>query len=151
MITKQRTLWRVTESTQNTTNRHADYDKKSEIKAVLDTFSKKCPQQSLWTLFCSSLVVGQEFALVCLLLAGHRAALLEQEEEVQSKLVPFMMAGSLALLIIVQYSETTTPSSKMMMMKGVDAVLIAGTLCLLSAVFKALTSSYTYSTIQALV
>ena len=147
MFTKERTLWRVTEPSQNTANHLADCDGESERKALLDIFSTKYRQQSLWTLCCNSLVVGQEFSLVCLLLAGHRTAMLEQEQWRQA---PSMMAISLALLIIIRCSETTTPSPKKMMIKVLDAILLTGILRLLSAIVKTLTPSYSSDTVQAL-
>jgi len=151
MIASERKLW-VPKAAHHTFDQYllSTADKENEIKALFAKFSEKAPQKSLWCLCCNSLVVGQEFVLSCLLLAGHRVGMLVENEHEQWRQVASILAVSVSLIIILRCSETSNPSQKTMKMRGTDAILLAGILRLLSAVLKTLTASYSSDTVHAL-
>lgn len=122
-------------------------EKKREQKAeTIDTlmarFSSKPPPRPLWDLLCSSLVVGQEFALTCLLLTRHRAAMQTESEEWRHVAAVVIMP---LLLILLFGEQTSTPTKRVC-----DALLLAGMLRLVSSVLKTLTASYSSDTVYAL-
>lgn len=125
--------------------------KEETIDDLLERFSSKPPQQSLWTLGRSTWVVAQEFSLSCLLLACHRFLAMKQDvEETTQENTAYTVfidswgpVTSLAVAVVVSivlfYQRPR-----------MDALLLAGILRLLSAVLKTLTASYSSDTVGAL-
>ena len=105
-------------------------------------FSSKPPPRPLWCLLCGSLVVGQEFALTCLLLTRHRAAM-QNEDEGWRQVATVVI---LPLVLILVFGEQTSTPTK----RACDALLLAGMLRLVSSVLKTLTASYSSDTVYAL-
>lgn len=158
MLSNERKLWlpqgkNQSLGVQNSISDHHLADREAELRAMIEKFSTKPPHKSLWTLFCNSLVVGQEFALACLLLAGHRVGTKEKEEEQQQllrKQLASLLPVSVILFSILKCRETNSPSPEMMKAWAKDAILRPAILSLLAAGLKALTASYSSDTVHAL-
>lgn len=126
-----------------------DYDEKQEWQAetfndLLARFSYRPPSRSLWEIVCSSLVVGQEFALTCLLLARHRAAMQDQQDDNHWQQVASVIV--LPLILILFFGEQITSATR----RACDVFLLAGMLRLVSSVLRTLTASYSSDTVYAL-
>jgi phosphatidylinositol glycan class C protein len=138
-MTSGRCLWK-----------HDNVDEKEEqrneetIESLMTRFSSKPPPRSLLDLFRCSLVVGQEFALTCLLLTRHRAAMQHEGDPDQWRQVAPVAVLPLILIFIFD-REQTTPEKR-----ACDALLLAGMLRLVSSVLRTLTASYSSDTVYAL-
>mmetsp|Transcript_4450 Transcript_4450/g.8192 ORF Transcript_4450/g.8192 Transcript_4450/m.8192 type:complete len:287 (+) Transcript_4450:41-901(+) len=138
-MTSGRCLWK-----------HDNVDEKEEqrneetIDSLMTRFSSKPPPRPLLDLFQCSLVVGQEFALTCLLLTRHRAAMQHEGDPDQWRQVAPVVVLPLILIFIFD-REQTTPEKR-----ACDALLLAGMLRLVSSVLRTLTASYSSDTVYAL-
>jgi len=130
---------------QNSGKEESKKDRKAEtVEDVMARFSSKPPPRPLRDLLRGSLVVGQEFALTCLLLTRHRAAMQHENDPDQWRQVAFVVV--LPLILILVFGEQTSIPAK----RACDALLLAGMLRLVSSVLRTLTASYSSDTVYAL-
>lgn len=138
-------LWQDNEGHKHTGERKAE-----TVDDLILHFSSKPPPRSLWSLIRGSLVVGQEFALTCLLLARHRTAMKHEQDRDQWRHVTSIVLVPLTLLAVIFYSERTASAPGKFRTRMCDALLLAGILRLLSSVLRTLTASYSSDTVYAL-
>lgn len=138
-MTSPRCLWQ---------NSNVGSDQQQERSAetvddLLARFSSTPPPRPLWDLVRGSLVVGQEFALTCLLLTRHRAAMQIEDNHQWQQVASIIV---LPLILILLFGEQTSTPAK----RACDALLLAGMLRLVSSVLRTLTASYSSDTVYAL-
>ena len=132
---------------------HPTADREAELKAMIEQFSTRPTRKTLWTLCCNSLVVGQQFAIACFLLAANRVGTKEKEQEKQQLLwehLASLLPVSIILFSILRCSETISLSPDMMKIWAEDAILLPAMLSLLAAGLSTLTDSYSADTVLAL-
>jgi hypothetical protein len=136
-----------------------DVDQVETYDTIFEHFSSRPAQKPLLQLVSNSLVVGQELILTCLLLASHRAALLEERSLAEesstntspfSRLVPSIFLVWFAFLLVVLHSKSTYSRQSKLRHRLPDAVIMAILLRFLAAVLKTLTASYSSDTVHAL-
>lgn len=116
------------------------------IDDLMARFSSKPPPRPFLDLVQCSLVVGQEFALTCLLLTRHRAAMQHEDDPDQWRQVAPVAVLPLILIFIFDGERTSATPGK----RACDALLLAGMLRLVSSVLQTLTASYSSDTVYAL-
>jgi Phosphatidylinositol N-acetylglucosaminyltransferase len=128
---------------------------------IFERFSSRPEPKSLASIVSNTLVVGQEFVLTCLLLAGHRAALREERFRRLNQNPIFdgihsdrllVSLGLLWLTLVVSVVQNRFATSKQYKIRHrlTDFLLMAVLLRFLSAVLKTLTASYSSDTVYAL-
>ena len=125
---------------------------------IFDRFSSRPPKPPLGLLIWNSLVVGQEFVLTCLLLAGHRAGLVEEmnieneseDSDFFSGLLPSLILTWLSFLIVVLHNKSSYSTQSKLRHRLSDGLFMVVLLRFLSAVLKTLTASYSSDTVHAL-
>jgi hypothetical protein len=129
---------------------------------VLERFSSRPEPKSLSFLLSNTLVVGQEFVLTCLLLAGHRETIREEDyhrsnhgpnklDGIHSDRL-LLSLGLVWLTLAVSVIQNRFATSKQYKIKHrlTDILLMAILLRFLSAVLKTLTASYSSDTVYSL-
>lgn len=143
-------------------------------ESVLKRFcSKPGSYHSLATLGSNSLVVGQEFALSCLLLARHRCALWQEQQlqqppppptqsqllqlqQLQQNMDRSQITAMIALVVIALYTNSSAsppqpqPRKAKIQQRSSDAILLAVLLRMVAAVLRTLTASFSSDTVESL-
>lgn len=129
-------------------------------QATLGRFSSRPAQRSLRLLCCNALVVGQEFALVCFLLARHQVALEDEHQRLSPGLLQQRIDRStfaiLSALVVVLFYSAKSAKVSLQDRKAkakqrlTDAFLLAVLLRFAASVLRTLTASYSSDTVQAL-
>lgn len=134
------------------------------LDAVHRRFASRPQKKDFFSLCSTALVVAQEFALSCFLLARHRIALyFEQSRSTpenaftisQTNLDQATVAMSAALMLVLFCSSrsNTIPRQKRRekaQQRLSDAILLGIVLRLLASVLRTLTASYSSDTVEAL-
>jgi len=134
------------------------------LDAVHRRFASRPQKKDFFSLCSTALVVAQEFALSCFLLARHRVALyFEQSRSTpenaftisQTNLDQATVAMSAALMLVLFCSSrsNTIPRQKRRekaQQRLSDAILLGIVLRLLASVLRTLTASYSSDTVEAL-
>ena len=132
--------------------------------SIFQQFSSKPNPKSLSFHLSNSMVLVQEFVLTCFLLAGHRAARLEELEYIRRRdsgmttdagIQSVRLLTSLGLIwitLVVAVVQNRFANSKRYTIRHrlTDFLLMAILLRFLSAVLKTLTASYSSDTVYAL-
>jgi hypothetical protein len=128
---------------------------------IFERFSSRPEPKSLSFLLSNTLVVGQELVLTCLLLAGHRETLREEDfhrlnqgpsfDGIHSERL-LISLGLVWLTLAVAVVQNRFATSKQYKVKHrlTDILLMAILLRFLSAVLKTLTASYSSDTVYFL-
>eukprot|EP00536_Pseudo-nitzschia_multiseries_P001724 jgi/Psemu1/294545/fgenesh1_pm.22_\ len=131
---------------------------------IFQQFSSKPPPKSLALLLSNTLALLQEFVLTSFLLAGHRAARVEELEYDRRRLVGIPTDGGIqsgrlftslglvwfTLLITVVHNNFANSKRYAIRHRFTDMILMGILLRYLSAVLKTLTASYSSDTVYAL-
>ena len=148
-----------------------DYDEKDfkansteeTYESIFEAYASKPPPIPLRTIASNTLVVGQEFVLLCLLVGRHRVALWEESgistAEQQNRITVSVASISVAFFLVVMFNKTPGVSSSSshqprktkLQHRFSDAIFIAVILRFLASVLKTLTASYSTDTVYALV
>lgn len=130
---------------QDDSKNACELERKAEtVDELMARFSSKPAPRPLLQLIRSSLVVSQEFALTCLLLTRHRAAMQHEDDPNQWRQAASLVVLPLLLILIVG-QQHESPAKRVC-----DALLLAGMLRLVSSVLRTLTASYSSDTVYAL-
>ena len=119
--------------------------------------------RDLWDIMNNSMVVGQEFVLVCLFLARHRDAIEERETHTTKYGKQILSMTAVALVaVLTLYNSQSSPDQeervinntkgrrKRMLVRASDAIVLAAILRFLASVLRTLTASYSSDTVNAL-
>lgn len=128
--------------------------------SIFEQFATRPERVPLLDLISNSLVVGQEFTLTCLFLAGHRTVYTEDRVQtttttVLEQLQPSLVLVWLAFFLVVlnnnpaQARVLVTRKTKVRH-RTTDGLLMAVLLRFLAAVLKTLTASFSTDTVHAL-
>jgi len=149
---------------------HKERDEET-FAVILQRFSSRPAPRSLWTLCSNALVVGQEFSLVCFLLARHRVTLGDEEIQltgcagtkprliligVQECIDRSTFFILLSLLLVLFYSARSEGISMQQDRKTkvkqrlTNGFLLAILLRFVASILRTLTASYSSDTVQAL-
>jgi tRNA(Arg) A34 adenosine deaminase TadA len=169
MSVSQRRLWLSPEDLDNLSNNGAHQQATDDsYDSLFEKFSSRPERKPLTLYLWNTLSVGQEFVLTCMLLAGHRAAMMEerhfqrlqQQYTQSSNEIPFSVQSdrlwiALALVwstLVISVIQTRFATSQQYQLRHrlTDFSLMAILLRFLSAVLRSLTASYSSDTVYAL-
>ncbi len=123
---------------------------------ILDRCAIRPAPVLLWDRISNSLVVGQEFILTCLFLAGHRIIKLENSEAAIDILQPSLLLVWTSFVLVIRHNQptdlvdATQARSVKIRHRTADGIFMAILLRFLAAVLKTLTASYSTDTVYAL-
>jgi len=137
---------------------------KDSYDAIFQRFSSKPPTKSRAFLLSSTLALLQEFVLTSFLLAGHRAARLEELEHNRLRLMGIPTYGGIqskrlltsmgliwgSLIVTVVHNRFANSKRYTIRHRFTDMILMTVLLRYLSAVLQTLTASYSSDTVYAL-
>lgn len=134
-------------------------DKKQETyEETFDRFAVQPRGLTLLQIVESSHVVGQEFVLTCLFLAGHRAVSSDSGkldfDDVAQTIQPSLILVWLAFFLVILHNQPTGRALQARQVKirhrSADGLFMAIALRYLAGVLKTLTASYSTDTVHAL-
>lgn len=126
---------------------------------IFDRCATRPSSVSLLEIISNSLVVGQEFVLTCLFLAGHRTVSskgpLENMEKVAALMQPSLIMVWLAFFLVILHNkpsdlDASRARKTKIRHRTADGLFMAVLLRFLAAVLKTLTASYSSDTVHAL-